>query len=55
VVLRRGPRAAFLLPPAGKEEGAYLLRPIAERRYGPIAEGEWVVSISRPIPREVGV
>jgi hypothetical protein len=55
VALRRGPRTVFLLPPPGKEEGAYLLRPIAERVYGPLPEGEWVIPISRRIPREVGV
>ncbi len=55
VALRRGPRTVFLLPPQGKGEGAYTLRPIAERRYGPLSEGEWVVPISRPIPREVGM
>ena len=55
VALRRGPRTVFLLPPQGKEEGAYTLRPIAERLYGSLPEGEWVVPISRPIPREVGV
>jgi hypothetical protein len=55
VALRRGPGTVFLLPPSGKEEGAYLLRPVAERLYGPLAEGEWVIPISQPIPREVGV
>jgi hypothetical protein len=55
VALRRGPRTVFLLPPPGKEEGAYVLRPIAERLYGSLPEGEWVIPISRRIPREVGV
>ncbi len=55
VALRRGPKTVFLLPPQGKEEGAYALRPIAVRIYGPFPEEEWVIPISRPIPREVGV
>jgi hypothetical protein len=55
VALRRGPGAVFLLPPGGKEWGAYLLRPVAERLYGPLAREEWVVPVPRPLPREVGV
>ncbi len=54
VALRRGPGAVFLLPPGGKEWGAYLLRPVAERLHGPLPREEWVVPIPRPIPREVG-
>jgi len=55
VALRRGPGTVFLLPPGGKEWGAYLLRPVAERLYGPLPREEWVVPVPRPVPREVGV
>ncbi len=54
VALRRGPGTVFLLPPGGKEWGAHLLRPVAERLYGPLPREEWVVPVPHPIPREVG-
>jgi len=52
--LRRGPGSVFLLPPEGKEAGAFLPKPVALREHAPLWEREWVWGVAHAPSRETG-